>query len=53
VTRLSEARLTARAAALAARRRAAATVQAETSEVSDGKRELGAAAGDLYGADGK
>jgi hypothetical protein len=47
VTRLDEAHLIARAAELVARRRAELAAQAQANEVSDGKRELGAAAGDL------
>ncbi|MCZ7595260.1 MAG: hypothetical protein M5U16_10365 [Hyphomicrobium sp.] len=53
LTRLDEARLATRAARLAAERardRVAARASIRT-EVSDGKRELGAAAGDLSGAD--
>jgi hypothetical protein len=52
LTRLDEARLAARAAELARRRveqRPAAT--SIRTEVDDGKRELGAAAGDFRGAD--
>jgi hypothetical protein len=47
VTRLNEAQLVARAAELVARRRAGQAAQTQANEVSDGKRELGAAAGDL------
>jgi hypothetical protein len=47
VTRLNEAALLARTRELVARRREAERTRFEASEVSDGERELGAAAGDL------
>ena len=47
VSRLNEAQLAARAAELFARRRDELARQQRSNEVSDGKRELGTAAGDL------
>ena len=49
--RLTEARLAARAAELAHRRVEQRPVTSMTTEVDDGERELGAAAGDIRGAD--
>jgi hypothetical protein len=52
LTQLNETRLAARAGELARRRVEQRPVAASmTTEVDDGKRELGAAAGDLRGAD--
>lgn len=47
VTRLDEAQLLARVKRLVTRRGGDALERSEANEVSDGKRELGAAAGDL------
>jgi len=46
-TRLNEARFALRAAELAARRQAGSVVATTQVEVTDGQRELGAAAGDV------